>query len=841
MDRRLFSRLFAGVCLAPALSVGASADLSGELDRVSEALIEKTMGASVSSSYAALPDSLKIAFLNSLWSSHQPLFHKYYIRPQLGDRRYSVSDAFFERGRFLPFPQYRSEFALPDSGDIVTSTALLETTIDLTPQDPVALCALGYLYLEADRLEEAELVFIRALQTDRRMAEARNGRGLAVMKQGKRKREAIKLLEETVAEDPEYAAGLFDLALAHLGGESVDMHFHFDKVIKRFPNHYDAHYKLGAFYEIQRYFEESAAAYRTQVEANPLHWRAVIGLSRSAVELIRAGKPYPNLGPIEAAVENDPRRFLPYLGEVKMALGDYEAANGVYERYMAMLPPDSVALYQDLRFIAEVAERDTLQSLEGKTLARFIGRFWGRRHPLPTQEFNPRYLEHVRRVHYALDHYSEGRQPWDRRGEVYIRFGHPEHRSWSDHLVMATAPDVLRVKNQLNNFVHGRGLGDALEEAYGMGLRAPLLDPRTGEPRGMWETQTRGYPVFPVDRSRKWESWIYTGIDGGFEVVFSDELFNYDFDFAPLPDPQWSMLAPRRIVERARKQYPSVYDFDFGGDPMELFAYTADFASAFPGSPDLEYYVGVTARDVTWEPSGDRFCGRLDVEIAAFDSLETRIHNDAFQIVTCVNDIPTDRGSLLVDRKVTNLKPGPYSVAVQVRDPVSGRNQAIRHEIVIEDYERDELCLSDLVVATNVRETSNPGKFTRGNQDILALPSRTFVSGMPVFLFYEVYHLTKDDFGRTRYRVDYRLKGTKQGQLKVLRGLAALLGVERSRREVTFSYAHTGERASEPVYVSFNEFQFGKRATIELEVRVTDLNHPDQPVAVREFDFAVEK
>ena len=327
----------------------------------------------------------------------------------------------------------------------------------------------------------------------------------------------------------------------------------------------------------------------------------------------------------------------------------------------------------------------------------------------------------------------------------------------------------------------------------------------------------------------------------GFEVTFSDELFNYDFDFAPVPNPQWSMLSPRRIVERARKRHPSVYDFDHGGDPMDLFAYTADFASAFSDSPDLEYYVGVTARDVTWEPIGNRFCGRLDVEIAAFDSSLRRVHNDAFQIVTCVDDIPTDRGSLLVDRKVTNLGPGSYSVAVQVRDPASGRNQAIRQEIVIEDYARDELSLSDLVVATDVRETSNPGKFTRGNQDILVLPSRTFVSGVPVFLFYEVYHLTKDDFGRTRYRVDYRLRGTKQGQLKILRGLAALLGVERSRSEVTFSYAHTGERTSEPVYVSFDEFRFGKRAIIELEVRVTDLNHPDQPVAVREFDFAVGK
>ena len=234
---RLIGCFASSVTIAIVALTDASAQVGGRFDPVADVLIAEIAGPVASAEFIALADSLKPIYLDSFWSSRYPLFHKHYVRPLLGDRRYSVSDAFFERGSLLPFRQYRSEFAVPDSGDIARSTTLLETTVELTPEDPIALCALGYLYLESDRLKEAERFFVRALREDRRMAEARNGRGLAVLKQGKRTRLAIKLLEETVATDPQYAVAWFDLAMAHLGEESVDMHFHFDKVIRKFPDH----------------------------------------------------------------------------------------------------------------------------------------------------------------------------------------------------------------------------------------------------------------------------------------------------------------------------------------------------------------------------------------------------------------------------------------------------------------------------------------------------------------------------------------------------------------------------------------------------------------------------
>ena len=71
--------------------------------------------------------------------------------------------------------------------------------------------------------------------------------------------------------------------------------------------------------------------------------------------------------------------------------------------------------------------------------------------PTPTTGVNERRVEHYRRVHYARLNFAEGisqwdGRGWDRRGDVYIRFGHPDHRSWSDYLVFETDKKVTKVK-----------------------------------------------------------------------------------------------------------------------------------------------------------------------------------------------------------------------------------------------------------------------------------------------------------------------------------------------------------------------------------------------------------
>ena len=50
---------------------------------------------------------------------------------------------------------------------------------------------------------------------------------------------------------------------------------------------------------------------------------------------------------------------------------------------------------------------------------------------------------------YALTEFSKSKKPWDARGDVYVRFGEPDHRSRSDDPNFKQSLKVQRVKERL--------------------------------------------------------------------------------------------------------------------------------------------------------------------------------------------------------------------------------------------------------------------------------------------------------------------------------------------------------------------------------------------------------
>ena len=107
---------------------------------------------------------------------------------------------------------------------------------------------------------------------------------------------------------------------------------------------------------------------------------------------------------------------------------------------------------------------------------------------------------------------------------------------------------------------------------------------------------------------------------------------------------------------------------------------------------------------------------------------------------------------------------------------------------------------------------------------LFPLPSRTYKAGQPVVIYYEVYDLKIDDFGQTKYRVDYRIT-PREGKLsgvQVLRALGRLLGIEE-KAVVTISYERTGTASDEYNYLEIDPGE-SKPGRYEIAVAITDLN-----------------
>ena len=837
--------------LAQALSaeeLSLADSFGSEHDRATARLIEQVVGQDSSRAYRELDRSSKAAYLQQFWASHNPFLLKFYYGPQMGRWGYSVSDTFFEVDGLIPH-QFRCEAEPPDSALVAEAVKLTELLVGYLPRDPVALAAYGYALLEAGRAKEAEPNFINAVKIKEDFPEARNGWGLSYLKQRKRMMEALYNFRDAIATDPDYEAAWYDLAMCHLAMGSIDIDHRFRQVIQRFPRHRDAHYKLGVAYEQLYRFKKAAGSYSTQLLVNPDHNRAKGRLARVNLEMSWTRKRFHSIPELGNLVEGDRLRYLPLLGETYLAKGDYPGADESYRRYLRLLPGKERALYEDISLIATADELKRLERGPDGHRKRYIDQFWLLHDPTPTTPVNERRLEHYRRVYYATLNYSEGQKPWDTRGEVYIRFGHPDHRSWSDNLVFETDPKAVRVKNRLNELTFrarneilrsDMSTTDVLFKSYDL-------------------AEVRGMPVFPVPHrgsllregaslDATWELWIYGDAGGGIEITFVDYLGDGRFDFARVPEGSpnvhlWLQLAPETVFAKATSRSPDHYVFDYGGEPLSFHLDLATFRAPSRTSV-LELYMGIPWSELGLERRGDDLYGQVDRKTVIYDGDGKVVFSDS---IRASERLPQDQeagpGTLLIDQVRTQLEAGDYLVAVRVRDPGTKKVLVYRNLVTVESYAHGALALSDLEVAGLVRDLSGSGngKFRKGDLLVIPMPSRTFRRRQPVYLYYEVYNLIRDTRGQTRYRVDYRVRGGKpKGARRLLSGVPRLLGFSQEKEEVLVSYEHVGDADWEPVYIALELDPMGGDA-FDIEVVVTDLKGLGEPHVSKKVHILLEE
>ncbi len=834
--------------------VAAGAELQASFgafeDQVAGLILGEVASADTAAFYKALDRKAKGVFLARFWQARNPMMLKYYYDYHFGRRYVTVSDAFFERGDLIP-KKYITRAQAPDEKLVKEAARICDRMMILHPDDAVAMCALGYLRLEQDEVKEAEKLFLKAIQKKRRFVEARNGRALAALKMPGQKSRALRLFRETCAMDKAYPAAHYNLGMCHLamvGMDRVDLDYYFGNVIELFPDHYDAYFKLGVFYESLRYYDKAMKAYSQQMAVNPGHPITPARLAHVAMRLKSVGEETYGLDELKEMAQTKPKEYLPLLAEMYIEREDFAQAQAAFERYFQFLDPTEREYYQDLSLVAPAEVLSKIRVALGRSLTQLREVFWLEQDPTPTTQVNERRVEHYRRVHFARSNFTEGLEEWhgrgwDRRGDVYIRLGHPDHQSWSDYLVFETDEKVAKVKNRLNmmaanaleevapsKHVHGQS-----SSSYGYGVEA-----ETAEVRGM--------PTFPVPRRRsvmldgselgyKWESWIYAEVGGGIEVTFLDPTGSGFFDFAPIPPNSpnhalWSRMAPETVVARVVSQSPSIYVHDYGGDPLDLYMYTANFRES-ERETAMEAYMGVPMAALT--PSGNSQV-MLDRDVVVYDRSLRPVFRDSVRVAEAISG-EAGKGTLMVDQVRAALSPGQYFLATQVRDPISRKIQAHKTYVTVQSFRGEALALSDLELAGQIVEVEEQvGKFQKGDLRVVPLPSKTFAKAQPVYLYYEVYNLSRDAFGQTSYRVEYRLKGI-QGT-GVIRGLGRLLGQTPRADGVQISYEHTGTATSEPLYIALDVPENSKEQ-LEIEVVVTDLNKSDTPSVSKQAQFVL--
>ena len=309
---------------------------------------------------------------------------------------------------------------------------------------------LGAIYLSGRRLDAAEEAFDRARRLDDSAA-SWFGLGLvAAAGDRSRKRESLNRFREALVRDPKMSDARYRLALVlHSLGEG-NARTELVLLVKKDPKYTPGYLLLSEWAEQKPYgLEEALEWCERGLEANPDDPDLLV---RSEELKFLSGGEDTGINVLMSYLKKRPHeiRLLPLIGQAHLKKGRLGPADAVFRAYLDRVSPQERTFYDDISLVGSQEEIEAFRAIKPEDAPEFLRQFWARRDIDLISGVNRRRLEHYRRVWVARTQFSKGRTPWDRRGEIYIRYGEPyfRQRSWEGNFKKAMDRKVQAVRRR---------------------------------------------------------------------------------------------------------------------------------------------------------------------------------------------------------------------------------------------------------------------------------------------------------------------------------------------------------------------------------------------------------
>lgn len=162
-----------------------------------------------------------------------------------------------------------------------------------------------------------------------------------------------------------------------------------------------------------------------------------------------------------------------------------------------------------------------------------------------------------------------------------------------------------------------------------------------------------------------------------------------------------------------------------------------------------------------------------------------------------------------------NVAPGHYNFSYFVKDGQKLGGENI--EVEVPTFSSFELNMSSIVPAFWIDMSENAFKES-SILKVVCNPSKKFNLNDPIFIYYEVYNLTKNDDGETDYTIESELAQTnKKSSFKNLFGLFG----SGAKKVVSLNDRRTGNKRNVNESISFDVSNLDK-GEYELEIKVVD-------------------
>ena len=145
--------------------------------------------------------------------------------------------------------------------------------------------------------------------------------------------------------------------------------------------------------------------------------------------------------------------------------------------------------------------------------------------------------------------------------------------------------------------------------------------------------------------------------------------------------------------------------------------------------------------------------------------------------------------------------------------------------------------MSDLQLADFITPSANEGAFVKKGLRVIPHPGRQYKSSQPVYLYFEIYNLTMDEYGRTHFRTDYTVSSHKKKRAvfsRIIADVGEVVGRESRRGEITVSYENQGTHETDIGYTGI-DMKDSSPGKYRLTVTVEDLINTEN--VERSIDF----
>ncbi len=664
-----------------------------------------------------------------------------------------------------------------------------------------ALRGLGEIYIEQKKWGDAKDVYKKLEKIEENPIEAHYFLGICYRETGKFKalllrrldwKKSKKYFESVLAQDSLYKDVLFQYARLMRYWSNYKEAIRLCRAqIRLKPDLVEPQVKLFRFY---RYFithnsEKKVLEYLSQF-SNPEAQFAIAEKYRREGKLAMADSIYQLLLKNPEAMWHQPVYLA--LARLYYKQGKKQKAQSFFWRAVNEISNEIQAdlVFEDIKYIVTDEELHRYRELKSPDeKIDFFHTFWNRRDPMPGTEINVRLAEHYRRLNYAEENYEyDGFRTW---------FNNPDQLGYFDY----------NEAYELNNEFHDKG----------------LIYIRMGAP-DEW-ARTAGMNV-PTN-----ESWLYYQRGNMPKMMF--HFFTKNSPSAW----RFSPVIENPAILEDRLSWDGIYFRMLRADPLERLNIENQMALQSKHSVS----VGIATDRHTWEEKvaplnvpftisnfrGEKDKTRLEIDYAIFLGPLRRIFQDENSMnidagITFFDKnwhqiahyklnqaIPMSNDKFSIDLFSSEVAPGSYHVAMYVKPEKGNYLGGWKVDAVARRFPPDSLAISDVVFAEDIRPAQQKSKFNRGDLFVLPNPLRQFTRKKPIYLYFEIYNLEKEDSGMARFEIEYSLEQLS-GEKAKLSNFFGLAKRGKTRISTTLNRETFSRDSQEYLAINVSNLQKGK-------------------------------